>query len=116
MLRTHWVTSAAAAKAYFRQTDYYASTQGEWLGNGAKTLGLSGHARAEDFDKLCDNIDPRTGELLRPLAHRDGRIGMDLTFNSTKSVGIARELAGPGNAGDPESKAPIARQFVMRWG
>ena len=26
---------------------------------------------------------------------------MDLTFNSTKSVGIARELAGPDNAGDP---------------
>jgi conjugative relaxase-like TrwC/TraI family protein len=26
---------------------------------------------------------------------------MDLTFNSTKSVGIARELGGPDNAGDP---------------
>jgi len=95
------VTSSAAAKAYFKQTAYYASSQAEWLGKGAETLGLSGSARATDFDKLCDNLDPRTGELLRPLAHADGRVGMDLTFNSTKSVGIARELAGPNNAGDP---------------
>ena len=101
MLRTHWVTSSAAAKAYFKQTAYYASSQAEWLGKGAEKLGLSGAARLKDFDKLCDNLDPRTGELLRPLAHVDGRVGMDLTFNSTKSVGIARELAGRDNAGDP---------------
>jgi conjugative relaxase-like TrwC/TraI family protein len=101
VLRTHWLTSSSAAKAYFRQSDYYASTPGEWLGRGAEVLGLKGAARAEDFDLLCDNIDPRTGELLRPLAREEGRVGMDLTFNSTKSVGIARELAGRGNAGDP---------------
>ena len=34
MLRTHWVTSSAAAKAYFKQTAYYASSQAEWLGKG----------------------------------------------------------------------------------
>ncbi|WP_435008027.1 MobF family relaxase [Tundrisphaera lichenicola] len=101
MLRTHWLTSASAAKAYYRQSDYYATSPGEWLGRGAEMLGLQGPAHADDFDKLCDNIDPRTGELLRPLAREDGRVGMDLTFNSTKSVGIAREMAGPGNAGDP---------------
>ena len=100
MLRTHWVTNPSAAKAYFKQTSYYASYQAEWLGKGAEILGLSGTAHSKDFDKLCDNLDPRTGELLRPRAHTDGRVGMDLTFNSTKSVGIARELAGPNNAGD----------------
>ena len=117
MLRTHWVSSSAAAKAYFRETDYYASTHGEWLGKGAETLGLSGTARAEDFDRLCDNIDPRNGQPLRPLAHVDGRVGMDLTFNSTKSVGIARELAGPDNAGDPriEEAHRDAVGYAMRF-
>jgi conjugative relaxase-like TrwC/TraI family protein len=101
MLRTHWLTSSSAAKAYFRQADYYASSPGEWLGKGAEMLGLYGPARAEDFDKLCDNIDPRTDEVLRPYARDGERVGMDFTFNSTKSVGLAREMAGFGNAGDP---------------
>ncbi|QEH36548.1 Multifunctional conjugation protein TraI [Aquisphaera giovannonii] len=101
MLRTHWLTSPAAAKAYYKSADYYAATPGEWLGRGAEMLGLQGPANYADFEKLCDNLDPRTGELLRPHARDDGRVGMDLTFNSTKSVGIARELAGAGNAGDP---------------
>ncbi len=101
LLRTHWLTSPAAAKAYYKSADYYAATPGEWLGRGAEMLGLQGPANYADFEKLCDNIDPRTGELLRPHARDDGRVGMDLTFNSTKSVGLARELAGAGNAGDP---------------
>jgi conjugative relaxase-like TrwC/TraI family protein len=101
MLRTHWLVSSSAAKAYYRQSDYYASTPGEWLGQGAKLLGLDKFDKHEAFDQLCDNINPQTGELLRPLARDGGRVGMDLTFNSTKSVGIARELAGPDNAGDP---------------
>jgi conjugative relaxase-like TrwC/TraI family protein len=41
-----------------------------------------------------------TGDLLRPSAREDGRVGLDMTFSSTKSVGIAREVAGAGNLGD----------------
>lgn len=68
-------------------------------------LGLSGPARTEDFDNLVDNINPLTGALLRPSATEDGRIGLDMTFSSTKSVGIARELAGPENLGDERIEA-----------
>ena len=49
MLRTHWVTSSAAAKAYFKQTAYYASSQAEWLGKGAEKLGLSGARTFQGF-------------------------------------------------------------------
>ncbi len=78
-------------------------------------LGLENPARAEDFDKLCDNIDPRTGQKLRPLAREGERVGMDLTFNATKSVSLARELAGPDNAGDPriEEAHREAVRYVM---
>jgi len=117
VLRTHWLTSSAAAKAYFRQSDYYAATPGEWLGKGAERLGLHGPARAEDFDKLCDNLNPRTGLPLTTYTRDNRRVGMDLTFSSTKSVGIVRELAGPGNAGDPkvEEAHREAVAYAMRF-
>ena len=101
MIRTSWMTSASAAKAYYRSSDYYASTPGEWLGKGAKMLGLEGATSPEQFDSLADNLDPRTGLPLTGRTVEGRRVGLDMTFNSTKSVGIARELAGPDNAGDP---------------
>ena len=64
--------SAAAAKAYYRSSDYYASVPGDWLSKGAAQLGLSGDARAEDFDSLADNLNPMTGEPLTTYT-RDGR-------------------------------------------
>lgn len=101
MIRTHWMSSAAAAKKYYRSSDYYASTPGEWLGKGAALLGLTGTTSPEQFDSLADNLDPRTGTPLTARTVDGRRVGLDMTFNSTKSVGIARELAGADNAGDP---------------
>lgn len=101
MIRTHWMTSSAAAKAYYRAADYYATSPGEWLGQGARMLGLVGGTSPEQFDSLADNLDPRTGKPLTTFTRDGRRVGLDMTFNSTKSVGIARELAGPDNTGDP---------------
>ena len=101
MLRTNWMKSSAAAKNYFSSTDYYASCPGDWLGKGAEMLGLHGSDNAMHFHSLADNLDPRTGNILRPHAKDGDRVGMDFTFNSTKSVGIARELTGIDNEGDP---------------
>ena len=101
MLRTSWFKSASAAKQYFRVSDYHASTPGTWMGKGAERLGLQGIADVEDFDRLCDNLDPRTGGSLTERTVANRRVGMDFTFNSSKSIGIARELAGKGNLGDP---------------
>ena len=101
MITTHWMQSAAAAKAYYRAADYYATSPGEWLGNGAHALGLTGEARSEDFDLLADNINPLTGESLTTYTRDGRRVGLDMTFNATKSVSIAREVAGPDWKGDP---------------
>jgi conjugative relaxase-like TrwC/TraI family protein len=101
LITTHWTQSAAAAKAYYRQSDYYATCPGEWLGEGANSLGLTGPARAEDFDLLADNINPLTGESLTTYTRDGRRVGLDMTFNATKSVSIARELAGTDWKGDP---------------
>ena len=49
--------------------DYYAKgerVKGEWVGQGAESLGLSGEVRPEDFEALRVNQRPGTGERLTP--------------------------------------------------
>ncbi len=49
--------------------DYYAQgerVKGEWLGKGAKSLGLSGEVRPEAFEALRVNQRPGTGDRLTP--------------------------------------------------
>src|SRR5205809_6255314 len=59
------------AKRYFEEHlnvgDYYAEGQrisGEWIGNGAQKLELTGGVRAEDVLALCDNLHPQRGKRL----------------------------------------------------
>lgn len=117
MLRTHWITNAAGAKAYYQASDYYATSRGDWLGRGAEMLGLQGEARKEDFFALCDNLDPRTGLPLTTYTRDGRRVGIDLNFNSTKSVGIVRELSGENNQGDDRVEAAHreAVAYAMRY-
>lgn len=101
----------ANAKGYFEEHlavgDYYDEGErvsGHWLGNGAELLALSGTVKRDEFLSLCDNLDPRTGELLtqrlkttRTKTGDDGetqsvanrRVFYDFTFSPPKSVSIA---------------------------
>src|SRR3954470_12831809 len=97
--------SSSAAKAYYRSSDYYAASPGEWLGKGAEMLGLTGSTSPEQFDSLADNPTPRTGMPLTTYTRDKRRVGLDMTFNATKSVSLAREMAGPDNEGDPRIEA-----------
>lgn len=99
------------AKEYFEEHlcvgDYYDEGQrvaGEWVGNGAELLGLSGKVEAEAFLRLCENQHPETGETLTQRMNvtrmDDGgsrtanrRIFYDFTFSPPKSVSVAA-LAG----------------------
>ena len=56
-------------------------------------LGLSGTAKKEAFEQLCDNINPLTEQSLTPKTVDGRRVGWDFNFNAVKSVSIARELA-----------------------
>ncbi|QEL18765.1 MobF family relaxase [Limnoglobus roseus] len=94
MLRIHTITDSKAAKAYYSLTDYMMEVAGEWLGDGAKQLGLNGVSRKEDFEKLCDNLDPFHGGPLTVVTRENRRVGWDFNFNSTKSVGLVLELTG----------------------
>ena len=117
MLRTHWITNSSAAKAYYQTSDYYAKSAGDWLGRGAQMLGLQGEAQKEIFFALCDNLDPRTGLPLTTYTRDGRRVGIDLNFNSTKSVGIVREVGGKDNRGDDRVEAAHreAVAYAMRY-
>jgi conjugative relaxase-like TrwC/TraI family protein len=107
--------SLADAKRYFREHlsvgDYYTEGQhvpGQWYGKGADNLGLSGATSADEFIRLCENLDPKAGEQLTlrrnttraeidadGIAHQaaNRRVFYDFTFSPPKSVSIAA-LAG----------------------
>jgi len=98
------------AQKYFeehlRVGDYYNEGQqilGEWHGQGAEKLGLSGVTRDDEFLHLCENLHPQTGERLtlrqkttRREVDSDGteheaanrRVFYDFTFSAPKSVSI----------------------------
>ena len=91
--------NAEASKDYFTRhmdRDYYlrdsAEFPGEWHGRGAQMLGLSGQVDKESYFRLCDNINPATGEPLTPRTKADRRVSYDFTFNAPKSVTLAYEL------------------------
>lgn len=94
--------NAKEAKDYFTRhmstSDYYlrdaAEFAGEWHGLGAELLGLSGQVDKESYFKLCDNINPKTGEPLTPITRGERRVLYDFTFDAPKSVTLAYEVGG----------------------
>src|SRR2546426_205324 len=98
------------AKQYFQEHlavgDYYEEGQkvaGDWFGDGANRLGLSGKVQAGEFLALCENRNPQTGErLTQRLNHTrrskgketaNRRVFYDFTFSPPKSVSILALVA-----------------------
>jgi conjugative relaxase-like TrwC/TraI family protein len=99
------------AKEYFKEHlsvgDYYAQDQqvlGQWYGDGAEQLGLSGVTHQDEFVRLCENLHPQTGQRLtvrqkttrldigpdgQPRQSTNRRVFYDFTFSPAKSVSIA---------------------------
>ena len=99
------------AEGYFREHlrvgDYYMegqSVSGQWFGEGAMALGLSGITTEKEFLNLCHNLHPQTDEQLtermntkRITVDAEGkihesanrRVFYDFTFSPAKSVSIA---------------------------
>ena len=105
------------AKAYYQteytntRESYYAETdavKGEWTGALAEEWELIGSVEKEQFERLIDGQDPRTGEGLikhvspRKQTNKYGeeiettghRAGWDATFSAPKTVSIAALVGG----------------------
>ena len=87
MLSIANVRSPSAAASYFADDNYYARADadrsGQWVGEGAKLLGLWGRVETRQFDALLRGELPDGTSVGNPgQAHRPGT---DLTFSLPKS-------------------------------
>ncbi|MGD9691415.1 MAG: MobF family relaxase [Phycisphaerales bacterium] len=97
MLRIIPTTSSKQAQRYFSTSDYFSEGQelvGVWRGRAAAMLGLTGEIRQPDWDALCDNRDPRSGERLTARTRGMRRVGYDFSFNPPKSLSLLYALTG----------------------
>ena len=91
MLRITQQSSTDAAKQYYASADYYLEGQelvGRWGGEGARMLGLDGRVSSREFNALCENRNPRSGEQLTPRTRDDRTVGYDFTWSVPKSVSL----------------------------
>jgi conjugative relaxase-like TrwC/TraI family protein len=81
--------------------DYYSGegeVAGEWLGDAAKDLGLSGEVEAAQLEAMLTGRNPVDGEPLvgmRGVPSSGSVPGFDLTFSAPKSVSLLWGLGGP---------------------
>jgi len=91
MLRVNQSTSVVQAKNYYTTADYYLEGQelaGRWRGEGARLLGLKGAVSKSDWDKLCDNVNPRTDNRLTLRTNSERTVGYDFNFHPPKGVSV----------------------------
>jgi conjugative relaxase-like TrwC/TraI family protein len=79
--------------------DYYAGrgeAPGEWVGAGARELGLEGRVTHEQFGPLVAGMNPAEPGVRLRASGREPRIAaLDLTFSAPKSVSVLFALAPP---------------------
>ena len=81
--------------------DYYSGegeVAGEWLGDAAEGLGLSGEVEAAQLEAMLTGRNPVDGEPLvgmRGVPSNGSVPGFDLTFSAPKSVSLLWGLGGP---------------------
>lgn len=98
MLRITQNRSAESAKSYYSHAEYYGEGQdkaGIWGGKTAQMLGLEGKIRESDFQALCDNLDPRSGQQLTARHDANRRtVGYDFNWHVPKGVTLAHAIGG----------------------
>jgi conjugative relaxase-like TrwC/TraI family protein len=83
---------------HLRKNDYWAEgekqVQGEWIGEGARALGLEGTVANEPFDALRENRHPKTGEPLTVRDHANRVAFFDIQLSAPKDVSVLAMVGG----------------------
>jgi len=67
---------------------------GSWGGKGASRLGLNGIVDRFSFRRLCDNLDPRSGNPVTVRMRSKRNAGYDFKFSVSKSVSLLHAMSG----------------------
>jgi conjugative relaxase-like TrwC/TraI family protein len=97
MLRIVQNQAPSSAKTYYSAGAYYSEGQelaGVWRGKAAAQLGLKGKIEQCDFDALCDNLNPQTGDRLTARTRTGRTVGYDVNVHVPKGVSLAYMLNG----------------------
>lgn len=83
---------------HLRKNDYWAEgeneVQGEWIGEGAKALGLTGPVTDGPFEALRSNRHPQTGETLTALDAKRKVAFFDVQLSAPKDVSVLAMVGG----------------------
>lgn len=83
---------------HLRKNDYWAEGEkqvvGEWIGEGAKALGLVGAVETKAFEALRQNRHPRTGDLLTARDYKRRMALFDVQLSAPKDVSVLAIVGG----------------------
>lgn len=106
-------SSAKLAATYYQEhsADYYVEDldhRGQWMGQGAKELGLEGAVDRQEFQLALAGYV--AGEEVQNAGKENRQMGWDLTFSAPKSVSIV----WAGAKGDLRQEIEIAHQRAIQ--
>ena len=83
---------------HLRKNDYWTEGEkevnGEWIGDGAKALGLEGFVTNKPFDALRQNRHPKTGETLTSRDQANRVAFFDVQLSAPKDVSVLAMVGG----------------------
>ena len=83
---------------HLRKNDYWAEGEkavlGEWIGEGARALGLTGSVSEKPFEALRLNRHPLNGEPLTARDHANRIAFFDIQFSAPKDVSVLATVGG----------------------
>ncbi|HEY7951490.1 MAG TPA: MobF family relaxase [Solirubrobacteraceae bacterium] len=101
------------------EDDYYSGrgeAPGEWVGTGARSLGLAGRVTAEQFNALIEGRDPQRPEARLRSTPGDPKVAaFDLTFSAPKSVSVLFAVAPENISGELAAYHEDAVRTALRY-
>lgn len=83
---------------HLRRNDYWAEGEkaviGEWIGDGARALGLAGAVTDAPFEALRCNLHPSTGKALTALGAKKSVAFVDVQLSAPKDVSVLAMVGG----------------------
>lgn len=83
---------------HLRKNDYWAEGEkqvvGEWIGEGAKALGLVGDVETKAFEALRQNRHPRTGKVLTARDAKRRMALFDVQLSAPKDLSVLAMVGG----------------------